>query len=235
MIHPPLERMPDSRYLTEIPTHVNAVDVRFHAGGRVAVRHYKISPALVGQRYYNEHGILEWERSLFLGLPHGVEFRFDDAGNLESRTGYRKGMEHGLALQWSPDGLLVGQYSMDGGSGWDLWWESTVGKGAMLAEARRYQNGRRCGDEWWFASGECLEAALCFRDDLRHEVEWRWGRSGKVQRGFPRFLLQDQRVTKRAYLLAATQEPGLRVPEARDAQPWRTFPDVVCAAIQRHR
>ncbi len=227
--------MADSRYLTEIPARADAVDVLFHTGGRVAERHYKLGPAVIAERHYNEHGVLVLERSLSGGVRHGAEHRFDDDGWLLSRTYYREGLEHGLAQQWSRDGLLLGEYSMEAGSGWDLWWQTFTGSSPILAEARCYRNGRRCGDEWWFLSADRLSAAACFWDDLRHGAEWRWGGSGNVERGFPRFWLQDQRVTKRVYLRAAKTDGRLLVPDVCDSEPWRTFPEVVCNAIQRHR
>ena len=154
-------------------------------------------------------------------------------GQLSSATNYIDGLEHGTAQQWAEDGTLVGSYTLDHGTGLDLWWDELWGRHWRLSEARQLRNGERHGYEWWLGaeqSGVTRESH--FAGGRAHGIQRDWNHAGRLRRGYPKYFINGQQVTKRQYLRATSQDASLPPFRAEDNHPQRQFPPEVAAALK---
>src|SRR5215212_1903948 len=110
---------------------------------------YVLKGEVVGVRYFFDTGEVEDEYALKNAVKHGVEYHWRVPGKLLSATPYIDGREHGTATQWSDDGAFIGAYTMEYGTGLDLWWQYREDGSAYLSEARYVKDGDRHGFEWW--------------------------------------------------------------------------------------
>jgi len=119
---------------------------------------------------------------------------------------YVIGVEHGTAKQYCHGGLL-GTYTLDHGTGIDLWRVC----GGALGEERHLKAGNRHGVErWWYPGGEHQMFEQHFKSNVEHGIFRQWsGGTGTLKRGFPRYFIDGTRVTKRRYLRAAASDPSL--------------------------
>jgi antitoxin component YwqK of YwqJK toxin-antitoxin module len=120
----------------------------FVSGPQKYMARCTLNGKLVGVRFFHETGELEHERPLRNGERHGIEYRSDVSGKLLSAEPYYNGLPHGVARQWSHGGKLLGTYTMNHGTGIDLWWQEHGGR-AHLSEARYVKNGKWHGFERW--------------------------------------------------------------------------------------
>jgi hypothetical protein len=193
----------------------------------------------VGIRTFEENGQLQYECPLRNDLRHGTVYFFE-SGSVSFLEPYRHGFAHGTAKQWSDEGELLGTYTMKHGTGWDLWrckanWEFGS---IYLSEARYYKDGKRHGFEWWLDSDDQSQVwqESHFLENLSHGVEREWNSEGKLRRGYPKYWVRGQRVTKRQYLSACTKDSTLPAFRLKDNKPHRGFPPEVrehCAVIKR--
>jgi hypothetical protein len=192
---------------------------------------------LVGVRYFHETGELSDERPLKNGVRHGIQYRSDIPGKLLSAEPYFNGLPHGIAKQWSDDGKLIGTYTMKHGTGIDLWWGDNPEDGVpRLYEARYLKDGKWHGFEWWLnhEHQESLWQECHYWNDQRHGIERSWNSGDRLRRGYPRYWVHDQRVTKRQYLGAGAKDPTLPSFREKDNRPQRRFPpEVAVHCIQR--
>ncbi len=100
----------------------------------------------VGYRAWSEEGVLVMEQVLRDGVPHGRFRIWHDNGQLNEDAWYEDGLEHGRTRQYDSDGALIGGYTMDRGTGVDLWFC----RPGVLSEERHMRGGQRHGYErWW--------------------------------------------------------------------------------------
>ena len=60
-----------------------------------------------------------------------------------------------------------------------------------------------------------------------HGIERSWNQQGLLHRGYPRYWLNDARVTKSQYVRACADDPALPPFHERDNRPQRRFPSEV--------
>jgi hypothetical protein len=181
----------------------------------------RLSGELVGCRQRDANGLLLHEHGLRNGRYHGPWRDWDDDGDLTFETGYVDGLEHGVATQWDK-GRCFGAYRMDHGTGVDVW----RGDGDCVTETRSHLRGVWHGYErWWLDS----RRGVIFQErhlskNAEHGVFREWGPRGRLRRGFPRYYVNGQRVTKRQYLRAAASDPTLPPFRPEDNLPFRDLP-----------
>jgi len=180
---------------------------------------------LVGQRVYNLEGIMVLETPMKEGLKHGREFTWSDDGKLLLIEPYVKGKIHGRAEQYGRDGKVIGTYTLTHGTGFDIWRQENEDQTVFISEVHSLQDGVPHGYEWHFASS---------RQDLWNEKHWYmgkthgieriWNSKGRLSRGYPKFYILDQAVSKQRYLKLALTDKTLPTFQANDDLPHRNFP-----------
>jgi hypothetical protein len=225
----------DFKYVSAIPPEATAkpIDCKDNHN-RTTVRYY-IGEALVGERVFSESGNLELEYSLRDGKKHGWLYRWDHPGRLLSATPYENGLEHGTAFQWAQDGKLIGSYTMDHGTGIDIWWVEADGE-FFVAEARQVQGGLMHGFEYWFtrALPDPLDEEKWWFKGFLHGIERRWNVFGRLQRGYPKYWIHGQRVSKRQYVRACESDASLRPFRQEENQQKRVLPPEIAKLIVTH-
>ena len=179
----------------------------------------------VGQRVYNHKGVLVLETSMKDGLKQGREISWDDDGNLLSIESYAKGKIHGTAKQYGHNGRLIGTYKMKHGTGFDIWRQEDEQSGVFVSEIHSLTDGLPNGYEWWFSSRQ---------QDLMHERHWHlgklhgiervWNSNGRLSRGYPKFFIEDQTVSKQKYTKMALIDKTLPSFQEKDNLPYRKLP-----------
>ncbi|MBI5354545.1 MAG: hypothetical protein HZB50_18040 [Chloroflexi bacterium] len=182
----------------------------------------------VGRRVYNQDGILILETPMKDGLKQGREITWDDDGNLLSIEPYTNGKIHGTAKQYGRNGKVIGKYKLKYGTGLDIWRQEDERKGVFVSEVHSLQDGVPHGYEWWFASSQ---------HDLMHESHWQrgklhgiervWNRKGKLRRGYPKFFIEDQVVSKQKYVKMALLDTTLPILQEKDNLPYRNMPSEI--------
>lgn len=191
---------------------------------------YLLEGEVVGIRWFHETGEPSGEIALRGGVRHGMTYRWDLPGLLLSATPYVDGLEHGTAKQWADDGTFIGGYTMDHGTGLDLWW-AECGAPLHLAEARFLKDGERHGFEWWInADQTSVHQEQHLWEGQLHGIERQWNSSGRLRRGFPRYYVHDRRVTKAQYRRACLADLTLPPIREEDNMPARRFP----AEVAKH-
>src|SRR5580658_6809559 len=162
------------------------VDYLDNSGG-TAVEYY-VGTEKVGRRVFASTGDLEWECAYRGGKKHGWEYRWDEPGVIVSATPYVEGVEHGTAYQWAEDGSLIGTYTMEHGTGLDLWWREFEGS-IELAEARQVRDSLWDGFEYWikYGSQEDLITERWWSNGKKHGIEREWNGKCRLRRGYPQY------------------------------------------------
>jgi hypothetical protein len=194
---------------------------------------YKVECVLkqevVGIRTFEENGQLQYECPLKNDLRHGTVYFFSD-GKVDFAEPYRNGFAHGTAKQWSDDGELIGTYTMNHGTGLDLWRaKKNWGTGSIyLSEARYIQNGKWNGFEWWLNEDQrSVHDERHFCQDQLHGIERCWNFQGRLRRGYPKYWIKGKRITKRQYISACAKDSTLPAFRLKDNNPHRDFPPEV--------
>jgi hypothetical protein len=183
---------------------------------------------LVGQRVYHLKGTLVLETPIKDGLKHGREFTWDEDGKLLLIEPYVKGKIHGRAEQYGKDDKVIGTYRLNHGTGFDIWRQEDEDQTVFISEIHHLQDGIPHGYEWHFASSE---------QNLWHERHWYmgkthgiervWNSKGRLHRGYPRFYILDQAVSRPKYLKLALTDKTLPAFRENDNQPHRNFPSEI--------
>lgn len=197
---------------------------------------YWLNRKLVGVRYFSLTGGLEQENPLRDGKLHGTRY-FCDAfpPRVSSSEPWHNGLPHGVARQYSEDGKLLGTYCMKHGTGVDLWRQRrNWGSGEpYLSEARYLKDGKLHGFEFWIDEDQLrVWQERHFAEDLLHGIERAWNAERHLRRGYPRYWIRGQRVTKRQYLSACKGDPMLPRYSEPDNRPRRKFPPEVSANLR---
>ena len=189
------------------------------------VTQYILDGQVVGQRAYDSSGRLMRETPLNNGHKHGREYIWDEAGHLESTEPYVNGQLHGLSRQYNRKGKVIGTYRFVHGRGYDVWRYERPDGSIGISEIHSLQDSAKHGFEWWL------------RDDQRsvwHERHWHqgkvhgieriWNPEGRLKRGYPKFWIRNQAVSKRVYIKAAEKDKTLPEYRETDDRPERRFP-----------
>src|SRR5947209_9798660 len=121
-------------YRSSIPKAAAERVVIRYPNGATRMAEYLVAEEVLGVRYFHETGEPEFEFALKKGKRHGVEYRWDLPGKLTSAEAFVDGIPHGTARQWSQRGELIGTYTMNHGTGIDLWWQERGDGSVYLAE-----------------------------------------------------------------------------------------------------
>ena len=200
---------------------------------------YRITDCLlnrirVGQRIYNGHGIMILETPLQDGLKHGRELSWDDDGRLSLVEPYVKGKIHGTAKQYGRDGNVIGTYRLVHGTGLDIWRQEHEDKTVYISEIHSLQDGVPHGYEWHFVSSkQVLWQERHWHMGKVHGIERIWNARGRLRRGYPKFYVLDQLVSKLKYLRLALSDKTLPVYRAEDDLPERDYPAEIRELLSR--
>ncbi len=224
-----------NNYDSPIPTEAKERVRTRHTNGAKCLCDYQINGIVVGRRSFDLDGHIETEYGLRGGKQHGNAYRFYEEGALLCREPYENGVLHGTAYQWAENGRLLGTYTLQHGTGIDLWWEDRSDSTAALSEVHHMQEGQAHGFEWWLnADGRTLWIERHWRHGVRHGIEREWNHKGRMGRTYPRFWLNGRRVTRARYLRAAADDRSLPAYQSTDNVPLREFPADVALHIGTH-
>ena len=214
-------------YQSSIPEQAREKITQKHGNGSKKQAEYYVGKENVGLRTFYPCGALEGEYSFRNGVKHGWEYRWDSPNELLSATSYENGLEHGTAYQWDGDGPSIGSYKMEHGTGIDLWWNVWSDGSIDLSEVYHYVKGARHGFEWHFFGQDKLSEEKHWREGMLQGIEREWNFEGGLRRGFPRYWLNNERVTRAKYLRAAAQDAALPPFRPEENKPVREFPPLV--------
>ena len=180
---------------------------------------------VVGERVYGEDGQLVIETPMRNGKKHGREFDWDDDGTLSLIEPYVNGKIHGTAKQYGRNGSVIGTYTLRHGTGYDIWRQEREDGAIYISEIHSLRGGLRHGYEWWLTEKpHILSDEAHWHEGKYHGIERQWNFANKLSRGFPRYWIKGDRVTKRKYLQAAKKDRSLPPFRLRDNSPRRRFP-----------
>lgn len=222
--------MNSSHYRSSIPTAARERVVERSPNGTKRKAEYRLRGKLVGVRLFFETGEPEMEYGLRDGQKHGTEYDWCAPGMLMAAEPFVRGLAHGTVRQWDHHGRLIGTYRMVHGTGLDLWRQPRESNGQpYLAEVLYWKKGHREGFEWRLnESQKTVFIERHWRDGRPHGIERHWNSAGRLRRGYPRYFVGGERVTKRRYLRAAARDPTLPPFRPEQNNPIRAFPpDIV--------
>lgn len=209
----------DNAYISDIPT-----EAREQRIGKRRIEYY-IGKKLVGLRIFSKSGDLEMEKNFKDGIRHGQFYNWDIAGKLRSMEPYENGVPHGTTYQWAEDGTVLGTYTIEYGTGIDLWWQEMDGT-VYLTEVHTMNEGKSHGFEWWLHGQELSKERHWVHGEI-HGIEREWTFQGRLKPDYPRYWLYDEQVTKPIYVQAALKDPALPPFRIEDNAPHRDFPPEV--------
>jgi hypothetical protein len=212
------------RYRSSIPARAKERVTRRHPDGTKVEAEYVLRRSLVGNRQWDENGLLEHEVSLRSGRKHGVEYWWT-SGRLTSAEPWVNGVLHGTAKQWMSDGRLLGTYTMRHGTGIDLWRQEREDGSRYLSEVLYLKNGRQHGFQWFIDEDQrTVYIERHWLGGRLHGVWREWNSRGRFRRGYPKYFVAGKQVAKRRYIKASAADPTLPPFRKEDNKPARTFP-----------
>jgi hypothetical protein len=224
----------DRRYKSSIPANAKPRPGIISGDSTSKRVDYYLHGKHVGWRDWDEDGHLELEVPLRNGQLHGTRYSWYFDGVLTSAEPYYENKPHGVAKQWAMTGKLIGTYKMVHGTGIDLWRGSIDGKDEgpyCLSAVLYFKDGTPDGFHWMINSDQKSVWSETHRWEGRfHGIERQWNSAGRLRRGYPKFFIHGEQVTKRRYLVAAAKESTLPPFREADNKPARKFPP----EIQRH-
>src|SRR3954447_11198224 len=109
---------------------------------------------------------------------------------------------------------------MDHGTGVDLWRNN-----GSLSEGGDLRDGKWDGYErWWNHDNVGVWLEKHFHENVEHGVSRDWNVKGRLRRGYPRYFVNGERVTKRQYVSACKRDPTLPLYRSDDDRPERSLP-----------
>lgn len=212
-------------YQSSIPVSARERTVERHTNGKPKRAEYLMARKVVGVRGFFESGEPEYEYALKNGMKHGTQYHWLAPGHLLSAEPFVEGRCHGTARQWDERGRLVGTYTMEHGTGIDLWWnQRSTGRSWYLSEVLYCKEGMPNGFEWWIDEDQrSVYIEQHWRIGQFHGIAREWNLSGRLHRGFPAYFIDGKRVTKRQYLRASQADPSLPPFRPKDNRPARQF------------
>lgn len=202
------------------------VEATFESGAK-RTAFYELDGERVGFRCWSEDGSLGLEYGMRGGVMDGPFRAFWENGQLSEERTYVDGKEHGITRQYDADGALIGSYTMDHGTGVDLWF----GYAGVLSEERHYLDGQRHGlERWWRGDNTTVSQEEHYWQGKAHGIFRQWNHQGRLRRGFPRYFVGGKRVTKRQYERARRADPALPPVVPEENLPNRQLPAALHAA-----
>jgi hypothetical protein len=179
----------------------------------------------VGQRVYNQQGVMVLESPMKGVLKHGWEFTWDEDGKLLLVEPYVNGEIHGTAKQYGQQGHVIGTYTLIHGTGFDVWRQENKDQTVFVSEIHSLKDGVPHGYEWHLASsqGDLWYERAWYMGKL-HGIERSWNSRGGLRRGCPRFYILDQTVSRQKYLKLARSNQALPAYREEEDLPYRVFP-----------
>ena len=132
---------------------------------------------------------------------------------------------HGIAKQYDGRGRIVGTYKMNHGTGYDIWRDQLQAWPIYVSEIHPMRDGLPHGFEWWLNQDQrsvCEEKH--WFDGQWHGIEREWNFRNKLRRGYPKYWIRGEAVTKQQYLAAARKDATLPPFRLKDNSPKREFP-----------
>ncbi len=185
---------------------------------------YRIGGKAVGRRVYSTQGQLILETPLRDSKKHGRELTWGDDGKLELVEPFYYGKIHGTAKQYDRGGRVIGTYQMVHGTGYDVWRNRYSDGPWYVSEIHSQRDGLLHGFVWWLEPDQqSVHDEKYWHDGKLHGIAREWNSAGRLRRGFPKYWVHDQAVTKRQYLAAARKDPTLPPFRLNDNRPRREF------------
>ena len=182
----------------------------------------KVGRRVLAQLTWNLEGELVRSRRVDIqSRLHGLEREYD-AGRVSWQVPWKRGVMHGLAKQFDPEGLLLMTSEFVEGTGVDVFCHDN----GELSEFREMRNGKRDGVEFLATSLRTRGSEGFYRGGLRNGVFREW-RGAKLQPGFPKYYLADRLVTRAVYRKASEADASLPADDRKDDQPERPVPDAI--------
>jgi len=179
---------------------------------------YVVGRRVVARVYWHPSGSIEHEHHFDAeGRMHGSERECFEDGRTRYLATWSHGRQHGLQRQWDERGRLVVSQRFVRGTGLDVWFD-----GDRLSETRGYLDGDRHGFERWWRDRTQVWSENHFVRGVEQGIERQWNERGQLRRGFPRFWLAGERVTRREYARALAADatlPALRKQDDKPARP----------------
>jgi hypothetical protein len=190
---------------------------------------------VVGRRGYTPEGKLVIETPLENGRAHGSAIQWNEDGKLELVEPYSEGKVHGTARQYSRGGRVVGTYKLVHGTGLDVWRVEFGGR-VYVSEIHSLRDGLPDGPELWFNFGArvpTLWHERFWRRGELHGIERMWNSRGNLGRGFPKFWILGQKVSRRRYAQLAKTDKSLRPVREKDNLAGRQFSSEIQQIVTR--
>jgi hypothetical protein len=218
--------------MSGIPPEAEERVIASHPDGTKKDAEYWLNSQCVGRRHFDPTGEMAGESPCQNGVRHGIQYRWYESGRLLSAEPYEHGVPHGTARQWADDGRLLGTYTLEHGTGIDLWWQDLSDGSVYLAEVHFMRDGQPHGFEWWLNDDRSLWWERHWQHFALHGIERQWNFKGRLCRGYPRYWVDGERVTRRQYLQAADRDSSLPPFRLEENEPRRSFPPEVAAHLK---
>jgi hypothetical protein len=155
---------------------------------------------LSGERYFDRNGV-----------KRGLEIERRKGGGVGWQVPWVKGRMHGIARQFDRTGSEILRTRFVRGSGADLY-----SNGCGINELRMYRNNHRHGIERWGHPRLPYEESHFIRGK-RSGVFRQW-RGTNLEKGYPKYFVDDKEVTQSEYRRARKARPQLPRDDRRDDQ-----------------
>lgn len=224
------------RYRCPIPAQAKRRILKKYEDGSVQCAGYYLDGNLVGRRYWDEEGDLYLEYGIKKGKKHGREYWFGIYPNSQPNemTPYRNGLPHGTAMQFDEKGEVLVISEKKKGVGLDLWCDNL--KYTLAEEQYDPAEGEVGYRRHWNEDEKTIYEEYYFTPLDGYHGVWRaWNERGRLKRGFPRYYIRGNQVTKRHYLKACTQDHTLRAYRKADDSPKRELPQEYLAQRRRRK
>ncbi|WP_163998410.1 toxin-antitoxin system YwqK family antitoxin [Pyxidicoccus caerfyrddinensis] len=192
---------------------------RLDETGVKAASEFWLEGRLVGRAYWNPDGTPCLAVGLRDGVPAGFQVEYHDNGTVYAEP-FVKGLLHGQAKQFSPQGRLLLMSPFKRGTGIDYWCDD---RGKLREEHPLLAGSPSGWERWWNDDQKSVHSETHW-----HEGQWhgpsRYWQGVKLARGNLKFFVHGQQVSKRVYI--ATSRGDSTLPEYRpeDDSPERPLP-----------
>lgn len=111
------------------------------------------------------------------------------------------------------------------GTGFDVWRQEGEDDTVFVSEIHSLQDGFPNAFEWGFVSSkQDLWLERHWNMGKLHGIERIWNSKGSLRRGYPKFYIADQSISKQKYIKMASTDKTLPVFRERDNLPFREWP-----------